>query len=469
VGTRTTLRRRASAHQLSAHARRLRQRHRCAARAGIRGSTARLIMAVALSTIPPPDHATADLDVSIVMPCLNEERTLPTCIAMAHGALERLQKLHGLRGEIVVADNGSQDESRAIAERLGARVVPCPVRGYGAALRYGILGARGRYIVMGDADGSYDFRESVPMIERLMEGYELCMGSRFRGKIEPGAMPWMNRHIGNPVLTGILNTLFRSGLSDAHCGMRAFTKSAFERLNPSSRGMEFASEMLIKATLLGQRRTEVPITLHPDGRDRPPHLRPFRDGWRHLRYLMMLSPVGLFLFPGALLLAAGVSILTMLLSAPTGRVFMLGGLWIGDHWMALAMALVSTGHLSLVFAMAATLVGIQSGYRQPTRLLRWLYWASKLEHMLFAAGAFAACGGLLLIDVAASWAALDFGRLGMHRQVSAAAALLILSAQTFFGGFLLSVIAGNEADLDVVVEEAQRALNRKRRAAGADL
>jgi glycosyltransferase involved in cell wall biosynthesis len=421
-------------------------------------------MAVAtLSTIPPPDNLTADLDVSIVMPCLNEARTLPGCIRTAQAALEELHARHGLEGEVVIADNGSRDGSQQLAEELGARVIPCPVRGYGAALRYGILGARGRYIVMGDSDGSYDFRESVAMVERLTEGFELCMGSRFLGAIMPGAMPWMNRHIGNPVLTGILNLFFRSGLSDAHCGMRAFTKAAFERLDPSSKGMEFASEMLIKATLLDQRRTEVPITLHPDGRGRPPHLRPFRDGWRHLRYLMMLSPVGLFLFPGAVLLATGITIFAMLLSVPPGRVFFLGGLWVGDHWMALAMALVSTGHLSLVFAMAATLVGIRNGYRHPTRLLRWLYWASKLEHMLVAAMAFFACGGLLLLEVFASWAARDFGRLGMQRQVSVAAALFILGVQTFFGGFLLSIVAGNEADLEVAIEDARRAYKKRRR------
>jgi glycosyltransferase involved in cell wall biosynthesis len=416
-----------------------------------------------ISTIPPPDHATADLDVSIVMPCLNEERTLPHCIEMARQALDTLRKRHGLEGEVVVADNGSRDRSRALAKELGARVVDCKVRGYGAALKYGILAARGRFIVMGDADGSYDFRESVAMVEQLMDGFELCMGSRFRGTILPGAMPWLNRQVGNPVLTGILNLLFRSGLSDAHCGMRAFTKSAFERIDPSSRGMEFASEMLIKATLLQQRRTEVPITLHPDGRGRPPHLRPFRDGWRHLRYLMMLSPVGLFLVPGGVLFGAGFAIFAMLWSVPAGRDFKFGGFWVGDHWMALAMALLCSGHLSLLFAMAATLVGIRNGYRQPTRTLRWLYWASKLEHMLLFAVFFAVCGVILLADVYASWAARDFGTLRMHRQVSVAASLLILGMQTFFGGFLLSIVAGNEADLEVALEEARRNLKRRQK------
>jgi hypothetical protein len=417
---------------------------------------------MAVATIPPPDHVPADLDVSIVMPCLNEERTLGGCIEAAHAALDELRARHGFQGEVVIADNGSRDESRAIAEQRGARVVHCPVRGYGAALRYGVLASRGRFIVMGDADGSYDFRESVAMIEKLNGGYELCMGSRFLGKIMPGAMPWMNRTIGNPVLTGILNLFFRSGLSDAHCGMRAFTKGAFERLDPSSKGMEFASEMVIKATLLNQRRTEVPITLHPDGRGRPPHLRPFRDGWRHLRYLMMLSPAGLFVVPGVLQLVLGTVIFSLLMSVPAGRVVAFGGLWIGDHWMALGTALVSTGHLCLVFSMAAMLVGIRHGYRRPTRLLRWLYWASKLEHMLVAAVLLGASGLALLGVVVASWAALGFGQLGMQRQVSVAAALIILGVQTFFGGFLLSVVAGNEADLDVAIEEARRAQKRRR-------
>lgn len=416
---------------------------------------------MAIATVPPPEHVPADLDVSIVMPCLNEERTLRGCIDIARAALRELAERHGLQGEVVIADNGSEDQSRAIAQELGARVVPCPVRGYGAALSYGILAARGRYIVMGDADGSYDFRDAVAMIERLEQGYELCMGSRFRGRIMPGAMPWMNRRIGNPLLTGILNLFFRSGLSDAHCGLRAFRKAAFERLAPSSKGMEFASEMVIKATLLNLRRTEVPITLHPDGRGRPPHLRPFRDGWRHLRYLIMLSPAWLFVVPGLLQLALGAGIFAALMTVPPGRVVWLGGLWIGDHWTPLAVALVCAGHLSLLFAMAATLVGIRNGYRRPTRLLRWLYWVSRLEHMLVGSLLLGGAGGALMADVVASWAALGFGRLGMQRQVSVAAAFLILAVQTFFGGFLLSIVAGNEADLDVALEEARRALKRR--------
>ena len=235
--------------------------------------------------------------VSFVLPCLNEAQSLEHCIGVIREALAELDHRLGLTGEIVVADNGSTDGSQALAERLGARVVPVAERGYGAALRGGFEAARGRYLVMGDSDGSYDFREATAMVEALMSGADLCMGSRFKGGIKPGAMPWKNRYIGNPILTGILNLLFGAGISDAHCGLRALTKPCFERLELTGSGMEFASEMVIKAALKGERIVERPATLSPDLRDRAPHLRPWRDGWRHLRYLFMLSPFWLFAAP----------------------------------------------------------------------------------------------------------------------------------------------------------------------------
>jgi glycosyltransferase involved in cell wall biosynthesis len=241
--------------------------------------------------------AGAEVAVSIVMPCLNEAQCLPHCIANAHEALERIEREYGLSGEILIADNGSTDGSQAIAARLGARVVAVAARGYGAALIGGAEAAFGRYILMGDADGSYDFTDGVAMIGRLHAGADVCMGSRFKGGIAPGAMPWKNRHIGNPVLTGILNLLFRSGISDAHCGLRAIRKQAFAELRLTGTGMEFASEMVIKAALRKQRMEEVPARLLADLRDRPPHLRPWRDGWRHLRYLFMLSPARVFGVP----------------------------------------------------------------------------------------------------------------------------------------------------------------------------
>ena len=407
-------------------------------------------------SIPPPAVAETDLDVSVVMPCLDEARTLPACIARAAALLEKLSA-RGLTGEIVVADNGSSDGSRALALASSARVVDCPVRGYGAALRYGVFAARGRLIVMGDADSSYDFLEAYPMIERLEEGYDLCMGSRRTGAILPGAMPWKNRYIGNPVLTGVLNLFFHSGVSDAHCGLRAFTKEAFQKIAPSSDGMEFASELVIKAALLDLRRTEVPVTLHPDGRGRAPHLRPFQDGWRHLRYLMMLSPVWLYLLPGVALGLVGACVFALLLATPAGAVAHLGRYWIGDHWMVLAMALLLTGHLSVGVALAATVVGVRSGYRRATPLVRLLAWLARLEHAIFLAALCVFAGLGVLGYVVAIWVRNDFGNLAMLREMIAAATLLSLGMQTFVVGFLISIVAGNEAEVEKALRSSKRA------------
>jgi glycosyltransferase involved in cell wall biosynthesis len=409
-------------------------------------------------SIPPPTVAETDLDVTVVMPCLDEARTLPACIAQARALLDKLRSDAALSGEIVVADNGSTDGSQAIAEAASARVVSCPVRGYGAALRYGILAARGRMIVMGDADGSYDFLDAYPMVERLREGFELCMGSRLKGEIRPGAMPWKNRYIGNPVLTGVLNLFFQSGVSDAHCGLRAFTKDAFQKIAPSSDGMEFASEVVVKAALLGIRRTEVPVTLHPDGRGRSPHLRPFRDGWRHLRYLMMLSPVWLYLLPGLALGAVGTGVFALLLATPAGEVAHLGRYWIGDHWMVLAMALLLIGHLSVSVGLAATVVSVRSGYRHATPLVRLLAWLARLEHMIGFAAVSLTAGLGSLGYVVVVWVRRDFGGLGMLREMILASTLLSLGMQTFVVGFLISIVAGNEAE----VEKALRAPRSRR-------
>ena len=252
--------------------------------------------------------AAAKIDVTIIMPCLNEAKWLPACIANAKEALTRIRAELGLNGEILIADNGSADGSQLIAKALGATLVEVSRPGYGAALTSGMKSASGTFLVMGDADGSYDFRECFEMIRALMNGADLCMGSRFKGEIKTHAMPWKNRYIGNPLLTGALNLLFGAGVSDAHCGLRALTKACFERLHLSGHGMEFASEMIIKAALKGEQIAEAPVTLSPDLRDRPPHLRPWRDGWRHLRYLLMLSPTWVFAVPatfaGALSLAS---------------------------------------------------------------------------------------------------------------------------------------------------------------------
>src|SRR5579883_1501900 len=255
-----------------------------------------------------PSPAAAEVEVSVVMPCLNEALTVEICVTKARDALLAA----GVVGEVIVADNGSTDGSRELASRAGARVVPVSRRGYGAALQGGVAAARGRYVIMGDADDSYDFSRISQFIERLRGGDELVMGNRFRGEIRPGAMPWHHRYVGNPVLTGILNLFFRTGIGDAHCGLRAFRKDSYDRLRLTTPGMEFASEMVVKASLRGLQISEVPVVLYPDGRDRPPHLRSFRDGWRHLRFLMMSSPVWLFFMPSIVFDLIGLPLLCLL-------------------------------------------------------------------------------------------------------------------------------------------------------------
>jgi glycosyltransferase involved in cell wall biosynthesis len=248
-----------------------------------------------------PNEQIPTLELSIVMPCLNEAETLATCISKARDYLER----HKIAGEVLIADNGSSDGSQEIATNSGARVVPIPERGYGSALRGGIAAAKGQYIIMGDADDSYDFTNLSPFLEKLRQGYDLVMGNRFQGGIKPGAMPVLHKYLGNPVLTWLGRLFFGSPCGDFHCGLRGFSKRAIEQLNLRTTGMEFASEMVVKASLYGLKITEVPTTLSPDGRSRPPHLKTWRDGWRHLRFLLMYSPRWLFLYPGLALMFLG--------------------------------------------------------------------------------------------------------------------------------------------------------------------
>ena len=256
------------------------------------------------------DSATPEL--SVVMPCLNESLTLGTCIRKAQAAIERL----GIRGEVIVADNGSTDGSQALAEELGARVVPIESRGYGSALRGGIAAARGRYVIMGDSDDSYDFTQLGDFIAKLDEGYDLVMGNRFQGEFRQGAMPFLHRYLGNPVLSGLGRLFFGCAVGDFQCGLRGFRKDSIDRLDLQTTGMEFSTEMVVKATLFGLRTIEIPTTLSPDGRDRPPHLRTWRDGWRYLRFLLLYSPRWLFLYPGVALLVLGACIELWLLPGP---------------------------------------------------------------------------------------------------------------------------------------------------------
>jgi hypothetical protein len=386
--------------------------------------------------------ADGSIDVTIVMPCLNETQSLPHCIGNALEALVRMRTELGLSGEIVIADNGSTDGSQALATELGARVVPVAKRGYGAALIGGCEAAFGRYVLMGDCDGSYDFTEGVAMIAKLEQGYELCMGSRFKGGIAPGAMPWKNRYIGNPALTGILNLFFKSGISDAHCGLRAIRKDAFERLKLTGSGMEFASEMVIKAALLKLKIAEVAATLSPDLRERAPHLRPWRDGWRHLRYLFMLSPTWAFGVPGLSAMAIGALVLLTALAHAFG---LAGVIPFGESWIVVGAMLVAIGHMAGFMAVAAHLYGVRAGYRLPKPWLARTRHLLTLEACVIGGLALIACAIAAMAGVAVFWGAGGFVALPSILPVAIACVIGTIGLQTLFGGFLLAVIGGNEA------------------------
>jgi glycosyltransferase involved in cell wall biosynthesis len=381
--------------------------------------------------------------VSIIMPCLNERNSLPHCILNARAALADIESRYGLKGEIIVADNGSTDGSQMIATGLGARVIDVPKRGYGAALIGGADAARGRYLVMGDSDGSYDFTDGVAMVGKLIDGADLCMGSRFQGGIAPGAMPWKNRYIGNPALTGILNLFFGAGVDDAHCGLRALTKDAFHQLALSGAGMEFASEMVVKASLKKLRIAQAPATLSPDLRDRPPHLRPWRDGWRHLRYLFLSSPTWAFGVPALMAMAVSAGVLAVALMHFVG--FFDGPSRFGASWTIAAGFLFANGHLALIMAVAGHLHGVKSGERRLRPVIRRFASLLTLEAML-AAGALCITAGLIGFAVIADyWAQSGYVALPNTLPLVLAALSCAIGVQTIFGGFLLGVILGQTA------------------------
>lgn len=382
-------------------------------------------------------------DVSIVMPCLNEIQSLPHCIDNARAALNLIQLRYGLSGEIVIADNGSTDGSQQLALSRGARVVLIPRKGYGAAVIGGFEAARGRFLVMGDADGSYDFNDSVAMIGKLVEGADLCMGSRFRGGIAPGAMPWKNRYIGNPALTGILNLFFRCGVNDAHCGLRAIRKDACADLNLQGTGMEFASEMVIKASMKRLRIAEVPATLSPDLRSRPPHLRPWRDGWRHLRFLLMFSPTWVFGVPAIGAVVAALAILVTVALHRTG--FLPGVGSFGASWTIVAGFLLTVGHLAAVMALATHLYGVKSGYRPLRPVLHKLAPLLTLEHALVTGSAFMMSSIVAFGYTGWRWVTGGFDAPPSVLPVTAAAAAAALGLQTIFGGFLIAIMSGHDS------------------------
>ena len=375
------------------------------------------------------------LELSVVMPCLDEAETLETCIRKAQAALRE----HRIAGEIVVADNGSTDGSREIAARLGARVVPVETRGYGAALMGGIQAARGRFVIMADADDSYDFTQLMPFLAKLREGFDLVIGNRFLGGILPSAMPPLHRYLGNPVLTGIGRLFFNSPCGDFHCGMRGFRRDAVLALDLQTTGMEFASEMVVKATLLGMRVTEVPTTLSPDGRSRPPHLRSWRDGWRHLRFLMLYSPRWLFLYPGALLMLIGVVTGAWLL--PEQR--SIGGVSFNVHTLLYASAAILIGFQSIAFAVFAKAFAINEGLLPEDPRFAKLTTTITLEWGLAVGFTFVAAGLAGTFWALSDWGAVSFGELDpsqVLRIVIPATLALALGCQIVLTSFFLSVL-----------------------------
>jgi glycosyltransferase involved in cell wall biosynthesis len=384
-------------------------------------------------------HRQGGCRLTILMPCLNEAETIESCVRKAFRSLDQLN----LAGEVVVADNGSTDGSRERAEALGARVVPVREQGYGAALQAGIIAAKGDWIVMGDADDSYDFSHLAPFISRLDEGYDLVMGCRLPqggGKIMPGAMPWKHRWLGNPGLSWLGQLFFRAPVTDIYCGLRAFSRAAILRLNLLAPGMEFACEMVIKATLHGLRITEVPITLYQDGRTRAPHLRTWRDGWRTLRFMLLFSPRWLFLWPGLIIFFVGT--IGMLLMS--GGPLVLGQIHAEKNSMLVSGMLMLVGYQSIFFGLFTKIYSQSMGLRpEDSRLERWFKLFSLEKGILF--GLFlVASGGVVLVVAMARWAAVHFGSLAgdefTPRLVIWSVIATTLGIQTIFNSFFISVL-----------------------------
>ncbi len=388
-----------------------------------------------LSVAAMPALAAEVIEVSVVMPCLNEAETLENCIVKAQRTLQEAK----IAGEVVVADNGSTDGSVEIAERLGAKVVRVRAKGYGNALMGGIAAAAGKYVVMGDADDSYDFRHIPRFVEQLRKGADVAIGNRFRGGIEAGAMPFLHRYVGNPVLSGIGKILFKSPIGDFHCGLRGFSRAAFERMRLRTTGMEFASEMVVKSALLGLTIAEVPTSLSPDGRSRPPHLRTWRDGWRHLRFLLLYSPRWLFLYPGILLMLIGTAVGLWLLPAPR----VVGRVTLDVHTLVYASAFVLLGFQAIAFALFTKIFAISEGLLPPDPALDKLFRYITLEIGLAVGVALMMLGLGASIYAVSGWGARHFGMLDYSRTmriVIPAALFLTLGAQTTFASFFLSVL-----------------------------
>lgn len=379
--------------------------------------------------------SSGELELSIILPCLNEAKTLATCL---HKAKQFLAE-HQVQGEIIVVDNNSTDESPAIAQQLGARVVRVAAPGYGNALMGGIAAAAGRYIIMGDADDSYDFSHLGPFLDQLRAGSDLVMGNRFKGGIQPGAMPPLNRYLGNPFLTKTGQLFFRTPIGDFYCGLRGFTKAAATRMNLQSAGMEFAIEMVVKATLLNMQVTEVPTTLSPDGRGRPSHLRPWQDGWRTLRFLLIYSPRWLFLYPGMLLMLLGLLVGAWLLPGPR----QVGHVTYDAHTLLYAAMAALIGFQAMGFAVFTKVFAVSEGFLPEDSRLQKLFRVVTLEVGLGIGAIMIAAGLVGSVYAVRLWNARAFGALdysAMMRLVIPSATLLVLGCQTVLSSFFISVL-----------------------------
>jgi glycosyltransferase involved in cell wall biosynthesis len=381
---------------------------------------------------------TGPVELSIVMPCLNEAETLARCIESARLGIQR----SGVPGEIIIADNGSTDDSPAIARKSGVRVVPVKDKGYGSALRGGIRAALGKWILMGDADESYDFSEADRFVKKFQEGHELVMGCRLPvggGTILPGAMPWKNRWLGNPVLSFIGRIFFKCPAHDFHCGLRGFTRAAFEKMDLQTTGMEFASEMVIKSTFKRLKITEVPVTLRPDGRSRPPHLKPWRDGWRHLRFMLLFSPRWLFLAPGIFLSAVGVIVAAVLSLNDIkigGVAFDVGTLAVACMTAIIGFQLVAFAFFMKVFAIAEGLLPNDPNFSRAFKFFT-------LEKGIMFGLLVLLAGGGLLARATWIWRLADYGDLQPAenlRRLIPAVTLIVLGVQTIFSSFFMSAL-----------------------------
>ncbi|HLU71092.1 MAG TPA: glycosyltransferase family 2 protein [Nonomuraea sp.] len=407
------------------------------------------------------------MELTVVMPCLNEAETVEVCVRKALACMEE----HGIEGEVLIADNGSTDGSQQLARDAGARVVHVDEKGYGNALLGGIRAARGKYVIMGDADDSYDFGALMPFVEQLRDGADLVMGNRFKGGIAPGAMPPLHRYLGNPVLSFVGRLFFPSKIGDFHCGLRGFRRDSIMRLGLQTGGMEFASEMVVRSTLAGYDVREVPTTLSPDGRSRPPHLRSWRDGWRHLRFLLLYSPKWLFFYPGIALMMIGLVAGTALTFGPVK----IGQLAFDVDTLVGASAAVVIGFQSALFALFTKVYAAEEGFLPESRRVRKLISMVTLERGLIVGGLLAVAGLVGLVMSLAHWQVRSWGALDPReslRIVVPAATALIMSFQTIFASLFVSILGirrTRETSVDVAAraaEEAAEALTREKRTAG---